>query len=99
MHENNLVAFTGKDHGADAGELAPTLRAMGHDGSHANGGGQVAVCLPIDMRQASRGGTMTNNREMDLVAAPGTGVGEDGDDCPTIAESHVPAVGGPASAA
>jgi DNA (cytosine-5)-methyltransferase 1 len=39
------VAFSCKDHGADAGELAPTLRSMGHDGSHANGGGQVAVCF------------------------------------------------------
>jgi DNA (cytosine-5)-methyltransferase 1 len=37
------VAFSCKDHGADAGETAPTLRAMGHDGSHPNAGGQVAV--------------------------------------------------------
>lgn len=37
------IAFSCKDHGADAGELAPTLRAMGHDGSHANAGGQAAV--------------------------------------------------------
>lgn len=34
-----LVAFSSKDHGADAGKLAPTLRAMGHAASHANGGG------------------------------------------------------------
>ena len=39
------LAFSGKDHGADAGELAPTLCAMGHSGSHANGGGQIAVAL------------------------------------------------------
>lgn len=38
-----LTAFTCKDHGADAGELSPTLRSMGHDRSHQNGGGQVAV--------------------------------------------------------
>ncbi|MDP9666283.1 UNVERIFIED_ORG: DNA (cytosine-5)-methyltransferase 1 [Pseudomonas cremoricolorata] len=37
------IAFSCKDHGADAGELAPTLRAMGHSGSHPNSGGQVAV--------------------------------------------------------
>lgn len=43
--ENALLAFSCKDHGADAGELAPTLRAMGHGGSHANAGGQVAVCI------------------------------------------------------
>jgi hypothetical protein len=44
------IAFSCKDHGADAGETAPTLRAMGHDGSHANAGGQVAVAF--DARQS-----------------------------------------------
>jgi len=39
------VAFSSKDHGADAGDIAPTLRSMGHDGSHANGGGQVAIAF------------------------------------------------------
>ena len=39
------TAFSAKDHGADAGPLAPTLRAMPHDRSHANAGGQVAVCV------------------------------------------------------
>jgi DNA (cytosine-5)-methyltransferase 1 len=40
-----LVAFSSKDHGADAGAIAPTLRAMGHVGSHANAGGQLAVAF------------------------------------------------------
>ena len=41
-----LVAFSCKDHGADAAHgVAPTLRAMGHDKSHANAGGQVAVAF------------------------------------------------------
>lgn len=40
-----LIAFTCKDHGADAGELSPTLRAMNFSGSHANAGGQVAVAF------------------------------------------------------
>lgn len=44
------IAFSCKDHGADAGELAPTLRAMGHDGSHANAGGQLAIAF--DARQS-----------------------------------------------
>ena len=39
------VAFSAKDYGADAGGIAPTLRAMPHDRSHANAGGQVAVCV------------------------------------------------------
>jgi DNA (cytosine-5)-methyltransferase 1 len=40
------VAFSSKDHGADASHgLSPTLRAMGHAGSHPNGGGQVAIAF------------------------------------------------------
>lgn len=46
-HGVPVVAFSRKDHGADAGELAPTLRSMTHDGSHANGGGQVAVAMAV----------------------------------------------------
>jgi DNA (cytosine-5)-methyltransferase 1 len=49
--EENYIAFSSKDHGADAGEISPTLRSMGHDGSHANGGGQVAVAI----QNATRG--------------------------------------------
>lgn len=47
--ENAVLAFSCKDHGADAGEIAPTLRAMIHSGSHANAGGQVAVCITGDI--------------------------------------------------
>ncbi|WP_282372255.1 DNA cytosine methyltransferase [Pseudomonas sp. PS02290] len=43
--ENAILAFSCKDHGADAGSLSPTLRAMNHSSSHANAGGQVAVCI------------------------------------------------------
>ena len=49
------VAFSCKDHGADASDLSPTLRSMGHDGSHANGGGQVAVAFNLRGRD---GGAM-----------------------------------------
>lgn len=41
------VAFTSKDYGADAGTIAPIMRSMGHDGSHANGGGQLTVAYGI----------------------------------------------------
>jgi DNA (cytosine-5)-methyltransferase 1 len=44
------VAFSCKDHAADAGEIAPTLRAMGHTSSHANAGGQVAVAFHENQR-------------------------------------------------
>lgn len=40
-----LIAFSCKDHGADAGDVSPTLRAMEFDKSHANGGGQVAIAF------------------------------------------------------
>jgi len=39
------VAFSCKDYGGDAGPISPTLRSMGHDGSHANAGGQVAIAF------------------------------------------------------
>lgn len=44
------IAFSQKDYGADAGEIAPTLRAMGHGESHANAGGQVAVAFQNRLR-------------------------------------------------
>ena len=47
--ENAVLAFSCKDHGADAGEIAQTLRAMNHSGSHANAGGQIAVCITGDI--------------------------------------------------
>ena len=47
--ENAVLAFSCKDHGADAGAIAPTLRAMNHSASHANAGGQVAVCITGDI--------------------------------------------------
>lgn len=50
------VAFSCKDHGADAGDLAPTLRAMGHDGSHANAGGQLAIAYGIGADAVDRSG-------------------------------------------
>lgn len=51
----HCVAFSCKDHGADAGELAPTLRSMNHDGSHANGGGQVAIAFERRMVRTTGG--------------------------------------------
>lgn len=45
------IAFSSKDHGGDALEdTSPTLRAMGHHGSHANAGGQVAVAFHENQR-------------------------------------------------
>jgi DNA (cytosine-5)-methyltransferase 1 len=44
---NSYIAFSAKDYGADVDEIAPTLRGMGHDASHANGGGQLAVAASL----------------------------------------------------
>lgn len=46
----HVLAFSSKDYGNDAtADLAPTMRAMNHSGSHANGGGQLAVCVTGDI--------------------------------------------------
>jgi DNA (cytosine-5)-methyltransferase 1 len=44
-HTIGVMAFSVKDHGADAGPLSPTLRAGGFDKSHANGGVMPAVVV------------------------------------------------------
>lgn len=49
----NPIVFSSKDYGADAGDLSPTLRAMNFDGSHMNGGGQVAVAAETFVRRLS----------------------------------------------
>lgn len=56
----SLLAFSCKDHGADAGDISPTLRAMGHGESHANAGGQVAVAYPL-LEVGKRTGASTND--------------------------------------
>jgi DNA (cytosine-5)-methyltransferase 1 len=52
------------------------------------------LLIPIDMRQASRGATMTNNRGDDVAGggAPGTGIGEAGDPSPSLGHTHTPAI-------
>lgn len=45
-----MVAHSLRHYGADSGDTAPTLRAMGHNGSHANAGGQVAVAFAQNTR-------------------------------------------------
>jgi DNA (cytosine-5)-methyltransferase 1 len=50
----DVIAFSSKDSGADAGELAPTLRSMNYAESHINGGGQVAVAMSLYENQEGR---------------------------------------------
>ncbi len=47
-----VLAFNQKQDGSDADEIAPTLLSMPHDKSHANGGGQLAVCLTGEVTHA-----------------------------------------------
>jgi DNA (cytosine-5)-methyltransferase 1 len=67
------IAFSAKDYAADASEeLSPTLRAMPHDASHANGGGQLAVAIPLQ-DVGKRTGVSTEDPRA------GIGIGETGD--------------------
>ncbi|MGC2160699.1 MAG: DNA (cytosine-5-)-methyltransferase [Silvibacterium sp.] len=45
LKQQCYVAFSAKDDGVDASDIAPTLRGMGHNASHPNGGGQVAIAF------------------------------------------------------
>jgi len=45
------IAFSSKDHGADAGEIAPTLRAGAHRESNANAGVPPAVASGASVRR------------------------------------------------
>ncbi|MBX9911225.1 MAG: DNA cytosine methyltransferase [Beijerinckiaceae bacterium] len=71
---SHIIAFSCKDHGADAADdLAPTLRAMGHSASHANAGGQVAVAYGItadalDRQGEGAGGTSGERSGLGITA-------------------------------
>ena len=43
--QQTYIAFSSKDHGADASDIAPTLRSMNSRASNQNGGGQVVVAF------------------------------------------------------
>jgi DNA (cytosine-5)-methyltransferase 1 len=75
--QQSYIAFSAKDSGADAGDIAPTLRGMGSERSHANGGGQVAIAF-------------TQNQEGDVLSGDvmqplGTNSNATGRNAPTIA--------------
>jgi len=81
------VAFDCKKDGQSGEDVSPTLRAMQHDESHANGGGHIAVAYPIDMRNACR-----NADKIDAENRQGVGVGDDGDPSPACTTGNVPGV-------
>jgi DNA (cytosine-5)-methyltransferase 1 len=59
--EQQIVAFTAKDHGADASDISPTLRSGSHSGSHANGGVMPAVAFNCVV-----GGDRTTSMPLDV---------------------------------
>jgi DNA (cytosine-5)-methyltransferase 1 len=74
MKQQTYVAFSSKDHGADAGELAPTLRSMNFADSHMNGGGQVAVAFNATdykngaFEHCDQSGTLTTSADSSRAA-------------------------------
>ncbi|HEJ1186542.1 DNA cytosine methyltransferase [Pseudomonas aeruginosa] len=88
------IAFSCKDHGPDAGEVAPTLRAMGHGDIHANAGGQVAVCITGDI-------THTLKAEGFDASEDGTGRGQPivADVAPTLRSGNFRSHSNPATQA
>ena len=55
--ENACIAFSYKDHGADATvDMAPTLRAGNHDTSHANSGQPPAIVYGFKAGQGAKAG-------------------------------------------
>ncbi|WP_216847018.1 DNA cytosine methyltransferase [Granulicella sp. L60] len=75
--QQSYIAFSAKDYGADADNIAPTLRGMGHDRSHANGGGQVAIAFA----QNQDGDVLSG----DVMQSLGTNSNATGRNAPTIA--------------
>jgi DNA (cytosine-5)-methyltransferase 1 len=75
--QQSYVAFSAKDYGADANNIAPTLRGMGHDRSHANGGGQVAIAFT----QNQEGDVLSG----DVMQSLGTNANATGRNAPTVA--------------
>jgi len=71
------VAFSAKDSGADASEVAPTLRGMGYRTSHPNGGGQVAIAFAQNQE-----GDVFSGDVMHSLGATGNATGRN---APTVA--------------
>ena len=83
--EVQAVAFSCKDYGSDAGELSPTLRAMGHGESHANAGGQVAVAFAENSRAEVR----LEGGDDSRCGALSAGGGKPGQGAPMVATAQV----------
>ncbi len=83
----HTLAFDCKQDGRGAEDLAPTLRAMGHDASHANAGGQIGVAYPLDLRNAGR-----DADKHDAMNRQGCCVGSQNAPAPACTRGPVPGV-------
>ncbi len=69
-----IVAFSSKDSGQDVSiNITPTMRAMGHNKSHANAGGQLAVAYSIGQHAGTADGVACN----DPIHPAGFGIKEE----------------------
>ena len=68
------VGFSSKDYGSDASEdLVPTMRSMGHNESHANGGGQLAVDVALRGRDGGATAEVGDDAAFTIRASTGGG--------------------------
>jgi len=81
----NAHGGSGRMDGESETFITHSLRADGFDASE-DGTGRGTPLVPIDLRQASRGAKITNNRAHGSGGAPGHGVGNDGDPAFTVSE-------------
>jgi DNA (cytosine-5)-methyltransferase 1 len=81
----SLSAHHGRLDGDTETFIAHSLRADGFDASE-DGTGRGTPLIPIDLRQASRGGKITNHRSHGSGGPPGVGVGNVGDPAFTVSE-------------
>lgn len=82
--ENACIAFSYKDHGADASfDLAPTIRAGNHDTSHANSGQPPAIAFA----ENSQGQVRLQNGDGQITGPLSTGGGKPGQEYPAVALS------------
>ena len=90
------IAFSAKDHGGDAGDISPTLRAGGHARSHANGGVMPAVAYPISAdADRSNSSALTPSPDAEgrvRLRDPGLGIGAENDPMFTLQATKPPAV-------
>jgi DNA (cytosine-5)-methyltransferase 1 len=80
MGQPPCIAFTAKDHGADAQtDLSPTLRAGGHSTSHANAGVMPAVAFSENQQ--------ANITEHEIMPSLKSGGGKPGQSYPAIRQA------------